>query len=59
MARTLSRLIVRVDEMSRGELFTSQSLYDSLTGSSKELESFVRELRENPGKFLRVNLNLF
>ncbi|MBM3775858.1 MAG: MCE family protein [Acidobacteria bacterium] len=42
-----------------GALLASSNLYDSLTGSNLRLAQFAREFRENPRKFLRVNLNLF
>jgi len=64
ITRTVNSLILKVDEMNYGQggvgqLLVSARLYESLNGSSRELETFFRELRTNPRKFLRVKVNLF
>lgn len=42
-----------------GQLMTNPSLYESLDGSMKEMNSFMKEFRKNPKKFLTIQLKLF
>ncbi len=39
-----------------GRLLTSAQLYESLNGSLREMENFLKDFRENPQKYLRVRL---
>jgi phospholipid/cholesterol/gamma-HCH transport system substrate-binding protein len=64
LTSTVSSALRRVDSLNSGEggfgqLLASPRLYESLSGASLEYAKFLREFREDPRKFLRVNLNLF
>jgi phospholipid/cholesterol/gamma-HCH transport system substrate-binding protein len=37
----------------------NQQLYDSLNGTTREFEAFMRDFRANPKKFLSIKLGLF
>ncbi len=39
-----------------GELLTSPQLYESLTGSLKNLQALLKDFRENPRKYLRLKV---
>jgi phospholipid/cholesterol/gamma-HCH transport system substrate-binding protein len=39
-----------------GNLLTDSSLYESLHGSTARLHNMLKELREDPRKFLRVKV---
>lgn len=42
-----------------GQLMVNPQLYDSLNGATGELHQFVKDLRANPKRFLRIKLALF
>ena len=42
-----------------GQLMVNPQLYDSLNGATGELHQFVKDLRANPKKFLRIKLAIF
>jgi phospholipid/cholesterol/gamma-HCH transport system substrate-binding protein len=50
---------VQAGEGSLGQLLHTASAYESMNGAAHNLEAFLREFREHPGKFLRVDLDLF
>ncbi|HUK19398.1 MAG TPA: MlaD family protein [Bryobacteraceae bacterium] len=54
--RSLEALIQKVDEMNASPLFSSSSAYDNLNGFAREMETSMREFRENPKKFLRMKV---
>ena len=42
-----------------GQLLVNPSLYDALTGATKEFQSLAKDVRANPKKFLTLRLALF
>jgi len=59
--RRLSAFIENVDALNSGEgamgrMLSNAQAYESLNGALRELESTVKELREDPRKFLRIKL---
>ncbi len=42
-----------------GQLMVNPQLYESLNGATGELHQFVKDLRANPKKFLRIKLAIF
>jgi phospholipid/cholesterol/gamma-HCH transport system substrate-binding protein len=58
-----SRLLKQIDqtiaalnagEGTAGRLLSNAQVYESLNGSLRSLEALLRDLRENPRKYLRV-----
>ena len=45
-----------VDEFNTGATFGSPQMYESWSGSARELERTMRDFRENPQKYLRVKV---
>lgn len=54
--RELGSLIRRVDEINTGDLFSNSLGYDNLAGFAAHLRDSLRDFRQNPRKFLRVQL---
>jgi phospholipid/cholesterol/gamma-HCH transport system substrate-binding protein len=50
---------INAGEGSLGSLLLAAQTYESFMGASANLEAFLQDLRKNPGKFLRLNLDLF
>lgn len=64
----INQLIARVDttmdklnagQGTLGQLMVNPQLYESLNGVTVELNQFVKDLRANPKKFLRIKLAIF
>jgi phospholipid/cholesterol/gamma-HCH transport system substrate-binding protein len=64
----INQLIARVDttidklnagQGTLGQLMVNPQLYESLNGVTGELHQFVKDLRANPKKFLRIKLAIF
>ena len=64
----LSQLITRMDTMTAkinagegtlGQLLVNPSLYESINGTSKEINGLMKDFRANPKKFLTIQLKLF
>ena len=55
----LTALIGVVDRFNRGPLLNDVQLYESLLGATMEMTGSVRELRENPKRFLRMRMKIF
>ena len=55
-ARRLGALARAVDEFNASPAFTNSLLYDSLTGMSREMADFMRDLRQNPKKYLGMKM---
>ena len=58
--RTLAGASRSIDELNRGDgkasqLLASAQFYESLTGSLRQIESMLRDLRQDPHKYLRVH----
>ena len=68
MYRNINQLLGKVDatidklnagQGTLGQLMVNPQLYDSLNGATGELHQFVKDLRANPKKFLRIKLAIF
>ena len=42
-----------------GQLMVNPQLYESMNGTMKEMNSFMKDFRANPKKFLTIQLKLF
>ena len=42
-----------------GQLLVNPALYDELTGTTRELNGFLKDFRANPKKFLSIKLHIF
>jgi phospholipid/cholesterol/gamma-HCH transport system substrate-binding protein len=61
IVRMVDNLNRQVDALNSGEgaighMMLTSSLYESLNGETKNLQNMLRELRENPKKFLRLKV---
>jgi phospholipid/cholesterol/gamma-HCH transport system substrate-binding protein len=63
--RKFTRLLASADQMLAalnrgegrfGELLTSPQMYESLDGSLRNLDAFLKDFRANPRKYLRVKI---
>lgn len=64
IVRLLKSMDVTLAELNAGEgtvghLLSNAQLYESLTGSLKDLQALVKDLQENPRKYLRVRHKIF
>jgi phospholipid/cholesterol/gamma-HCH transport system substrate-binding protein len=57
--RNVSALIRAVDNFSAGPLLNDVQLYESLLGATLELTGSVKDLRENPKRYLRMRMKIF
>lgn len=62
VSRKIAQLNEQMDELSQGsgklgELMTSPRLYESLNASTREMQATVKEFRENPRKYLWVQVS--
>ena len=66
--RNVNRLVARLDSVverlqsgqgTMGQLMVNPQLYESLNGTMKEMNSFMKDFRANPKKFLAIQLKLF
>jgi len=63
----LTRLSARLDtlvqsisrESSAGKLLSSSELYDEVRKTNSELQSLVKDIKENPERYLRLRFSLF
>jgi len=55
-ARRLAALVRTVDDFNAGPQFSNSLLYDNLTGMSREMGAMAHDLRENPRKYLGMNI---
>ena len=60
----LAKLDTTVDKINAGQgtigqLMVNPQLYESLNGTAKEMNSFMKDFRANPKKFLSIQLKLF
>jgi phospholipid/cholesterol/gamma-HCH transport system substrate-binding protein len=61
---TLGKMDIMIDKMNSGQgtigqLMVNPSLYDSLNGTSREINQLMKDFRANPKKFLTIQLKLF
>jgi len=54
--RGVQNMIRMVDEFSVNPLIETTESYDAIAGAARELESGLKEFRENPRKFLRLKM---
>ncbi len=66
--RQIQDLLTKLDAMvervnsgqgTLGQLVVNPQLYESLSGATTELRTFIKDVRANPKKFLRIKLGLF
>lgn len=66
--RNINRLVARLDSVverlqsgqgTMGQLMVNPQLYESMNGTMKEMNSFMKDFRANPKKFLTIQLKLF
>jgi phospholipid/cholesterol/gamma-HCH transport system substrate-binding protein len=63
-SQTLDKVNLTVDKVNSGQgtlgqLLVNPALYDSATGTTRELHELLKDFRANPKKFLSIKLNLF
>lgn len=56
LVETFRSLNVVVTTLSTGPSFENSQLYETLNGSSKSMEHFLRDFRNNPQKYLRIKV---
>jgi len=56
--KLLAEILAKIErgEGSVGLLLSNDSLYDNLSNSTKELELLIRDIRENPSRYLRFSV---
>jgi phospholipid/cholesterol/gamma-HCH transport system substrate-binding protein len=54
--RQVVAIIGKVDEFNAGPMLTAPAVYENFQGMAKELQTTMKEFRENPQKFLRIKL---
>jgi phospholipid/cholesterol/gamma-HCH transport system substrate-binding protein len=57
--RNLGSFIRTVDEFNAGPLLNEVQLYESLLGATLELGRSMKEMREDPKRFLRMRMKIF
>jgi phospholipid/cholesterol/gamma-HCH transport system substrate-binding protein len=62
--RAVEKLIASIDALTTGDsglarLLQTAHTYESLAGASRNLSEGLRDFRQNPRKFLRIDLDLF
>jgi phospholipid/cholesterol/gamma-HCH transport system substrate-binding protein len=60
----MAKLTTVIDKLSSGQgtlgqLLVNPQLYDSLTGTTREMQSLLQAMHQNPKKFLTIQLKLF
>ena len=61
---TIGRMDTLLDKINEGQgtlgqLLLNPALYESLDGTTRELQSLLKDFRANPKKFLRIRVGLF
>ena len=61
---SISRLDSIMDKLNQGQgtlgqLLVNPSLYESLDGTSREMNGLMKDFRTNPKKFLSIKLHIF
>src|SRR5262249_12991075 len=61
---TISKANETIDRMNSGQgtigqLLVNRSLYDTMTAMTAETRQFIKDVRANPKKFLRIKLGIF
>jgi len=55
-SRSVGVWITRVDEFRTSPMFSSSATYDNLSGFARDLSHTLREFREDPRKYLRIDV---
>jgi phospholipid/cholesterol/gamma-HCH transport system substrate-binding protein len=63
-SQTMDKVNMTIDKVNSGQgtlgqLLVNPALYDSATGTTRELHELLKDFRANPKKFLSIKLNLF
>jgi phospholipid/cholesterol/gamma-HCH transport system substrate-binding protein len=64
LSSTLEKVNLTLDKVNSGQgtigqLLVNPSLYDSATGTTRELNGLLKDFRANPKKFLSIKLHIF
>jgi phospholipid/cholesterol/gamma-HCH transport system substrate-binding protein len=64
LSTTLEKVNLTIDKVNSGQgtigqLLVNPALYDSATGSTRELHELLKDFRANPKKFLSIKLRIF
>jgi phospholipid/cholesterol/gamma-HCH transport system substrate-binding protein len=64
LSTTLDKVNLTIDKVNSGQgtigqLLVNPALYDSATGSTRELHELLKDFRANPKKFLSIKLRIF
>jgi phospholipid/cholesterol/gamma-HCH transport system substrate-binding protein len=64
ISSTLDKVNVTLDKVNSGQgtlgqLLVNPQLYDAATGTTRELQGFLKDFRANPKKFLSIKLHVF
>ncbi len=64
VSTTLDKINLTMDKVNSGQgtigqLLVNPALYDSATGSTRELHELLKDFRANPKKFLTIRLHIF
>ena len=64
ISTTLDKVNVTIDKVNSGQgtigqLLVNPALYDSATGTTRELHALLKDFRANPKKFLTIKLHIF
>ena len=59
--RTIEKINISIDKMNRGDgsiakLMNDKKLYDNLEKSTKELQLLLKDLRENPKRYVHFSI---
>lgn len=54
--KSLNSLIREVDQFNASSGFSTSLAYDNLTGAMRQMQTSVRDFRQNPKKYLRIQL---
>ena len=53
----LASMIQSVDSLNRSALLVTSDIYDNLNGTAQQMRDTIRDFREHPQKYLRLNLS--
>jgi len=64
LSSTLDKVNLTIDKVNSGQgtigqLMVNPQLYDSLTGSTRELQELLKAFRANPKKYLSIKVHIF
>ena len=56
LTRSVVNMTRSVEQINTGDLFAAPQQYESWNGMARELEKSVKDFRENPRKYLRLQI---